>query len=163
MKFEIVELSELSGSKATIYSIFVDDDNKTLFENFMIENLREFPDEINSKVETLNQISTKFGAIRHFFKENEGKLGNLVCALYDSPNSNLRLYCIRFGTTVILLGGGGHKPKSIRALQESEKLKTETYLLREVSDLIFRKMKEKKIYWINDYELGGDLILDTDE
>jgi L-rhamnose mutarotase len=58
MKFEIVELSELSGSKATIYSIFVDDDNKTLFENFMIENLREFPDEINSKVETLNQIST---------------------------------------------------------------------------------------------------------
>jgi L-rhamnose mutarotase len=42
MKFEIVELSELSGSKATIYSIFVDDDNKTLFENFMIENLESF-------------------------------------------------------------------------------------------------------------------------
>jgi hypothetical protein len=75
----------------------------------------------------------------------------------------LRLYCIRFGTTVILLGGGGHKPKSIRALQESEKLKTENYLLREVSELTFRKMKEKEIYWINDYELGGDLILDTDE
>jgi len=24
-------------------------------------------------------------------------------------------------------------------------------------------MKEKEIYWINEYELGGDLILDTDE
>jgi hypothetical protein len=163
MKFEIVELSELSGSKATIYSIFVDDDNKTLFENFMIENLREFPDEINSKVETLNQISTKFGARRHFFEENKGKLGDLVCALYDSPNSNLRLYCIRFGTSVILLGCGGYEPKSMRALQESEKLKTENYLLREVSELIFRKMKKKEIYWINVCELGGDLILDNDD
>jgi hypothetical protein len=129
----------------------------------MIENLREFPDEINSKVETLNQISTKFGARRHFFKENKGKLGDLVCVLYDSPNSNLRLYCIRFGTSVILLGCGGYEPKSMRALQESEKLKSENYLLREISELIFKKMKEKEIYWINDYELGGDLILDTDE
>ena len=41
MKFEIVELSELSGSKATIYSIFVDNENETLFENFMIKNFKE--------------------------------------------------------------------------------------------------------------------------
>ncbi len=36
--------------------------------------------------------------------------------------SNLRLYCIRLGSAVVILGGGGHKPKTIRTLQDDTKL-----------------------------------------
>ena len=163
MKFEIVELEDLSGPKASIYSVIIDNDALTLFDKFLIENESLYYQEVDSIFETLDQIAFKHGARRTYFKENEGKLGDLVCALYDTPNSNLRLYCIRFGTTVIILGGGGYKTKSIRALQEDVKLTQENYLLRKISELIYQKMKEEDIFWVNEMELGGNLIIDTDE
>ncbi len=163
MKFEIVELEDLSGNCASIYSVIVNDENETLFDKFLKENESIFFDEINSIFDTLSQIAHYHGARRQYFKENEGKLGDLVCAIYDTPDSNLRLYCIRFGTTVIVLGGGGYKSKKIRALQEDPKLTQENYLIKKLSELIYQKMKEKEIFWKNEFELDGNLIIDTDE
>lgn len=163
MKFEIVELDNLSGLEATIYSVIIDDDSETLFDKFLNENKTTFKEELVTIIAILDEIAQRNGARRSYFKENEGKLGDLVCALYDTPLSNLRLYCIRFGTTVIILGGGGYKPKNIRALQEDDKLTKENYLLRQISALIYQKMKEGEIFWENEMELGGNLIIDTDE
>lgn len=163
MKFEIVELAGLSGSKATIYSLMVDDDEATLFDHFIEQNDNLFPKEIDSIFETLQKIGERYGAARHFFKENEGKLGDLVCALYDQPHSNLRLYCIRLGNAVIILGGGGHKPKSIRTFQENSGLTDANYLLRKFSKLLYEKIREGEIYWENDTELAGNLIIESDE
>ena len=163
MKFEIIELTRLSGNKATVYSLLINDEELTLFDKFIEENDDNFSDEIDSIFDTLNKIGQKFGAKREFFKENEGKLGDLVCALYDTPNSNLRLYCIRLGNAVIILGSGGYKPKTIRALQEDAKLTQENYLLRQFSELLHHKMLEGEIYWNGDMELNGNLIIDTDE
>ncbi|UVR14472.1 hypothetical protein [Parabacteroides distasonis] len=68
-------------------------------------------------------MATKTGAAEHFFKLNEGKPGDGVCALFDSPDKKLRIYCIRFANVAIVVGGGGYKPKNIRAYQESSSLK----------------------------------------
>jgi hypothetical protein len=163
MKFEIVELENLSGSKATFYSVLVDDDSETLFEKFYEENKNTFREELKSIVKTLDTIALDNGARRSYFKENEGKLGDLVCALYDTPKSNLRLYCIRLGNTVIILGGGGQKIKTIRALQEDVKLTEENYLMRKLSELLYKKIKEGEIYWQDEMTLSGNLIIDTDE
>jgi hypothetical protein len=163
MKFELVELTRLSGKKATFYSLILDDEEMTLFDKFIEENDAEFSDEIDSIFDTLTKIGKKYGAAREFFKENEGKLGDLVCALYDTPHSNLRLYCIRLGNAVIILGNGGYKSKTIRALQESPKLKKENELLRVFSELLHKKMLDGDIYWNGDMELNGDLIIETDE
>lgn len=38
MKFELVELADLSGPKTTIYSIYIDEDESTLFDIFLDEN-----------------------------------------------------------------------------------------------------------------------------
>lgn len=163
MKFELIELENLSGPKATFYSVLIDDDSETLFEKFYQENKDTFRDELRSIVKTLDIIALENGARRNYFKENEGKLGDLVCALYDTPKSNLRLYCIRLGSTVIILGGGGQKAKSMRALQEDVKLTQENYLMRKLSDLLYKKIKDGEIYWENDMTLSGNLIIDTDE
>jgi hypothetical protein len=163
MKFEIVELEDLSGKYATIYSVIVNGDSETLFDKFLNENKDAFRSELKTIIGTIEDISHKNGARRHYFKENEGKLGDLVCAMFDTPNSNLRLYCLRFGTTVIVLGGGGYKSKEIRALQEDPKLTSENYLIRGISEMIYQKMKNEDIFWKNDYELGGNLIIDADE
>ncbi|MEX0988167.1 MAG: hypothetical protein WD052_11880 [Bacteroidales bacterium] len=102
-------------------------------------------------------MATKTGAQEHFFKTKEGKPGDQVCALYDTPEKNLRLYCIRMGNTVIILGGGG--PKTTRTLQKDPKLKKENYIIREVSEVIKQKMISRKLRFSDDeLELIGELI-----
>ena len=164
MKIELVKLSQYSGIKATFYSIFIDDAETTLFDQFLEENEDNFLDEIEDILYRISLIANRTGARKNMFKENEGSLGDLVCALYDMPNSNLRLYCIRLGSSIIVLGGGGHKPKSIRALQEDTKLTSENKLMRIISDIISTETKERSIYWsANEMELLGNLTFETDE
>jgi hypothetical protein len=163
MIFELVELIEFSGPKTTIYSLYLEDENQTLFDKFLADNIEKHRQEILSILDKLNKMSQKFGAERMFFKENEGKLGDLVCALYDSPDSNLRLYCIRLGKTIIILGGGGYKSKLIRALQEDPTLTKENLLMRKFSEILGRKMKDRDIIWKDEMTLDGNFIIDTDE
>jgi hypothetical protein len=163
MKYRIIKLKQLSGKKATFYTAILEGEEKSLFERFLEENQNNFPDELIDIVDRLGVMANHVGAIKPFFKENEGRFGDLVCALYDSPKANLRLYCLRLGNAVIILGGGGHKPKAIRAFQEDDKLSKENSLMRLISKLLYQKMKEGEIFWLNDLELGGDLTLGTDE
>ncbi|CAN1533101.1 hypothetical protein MCERE19_01456 [Spirosomataceae bacterium] len=145
MKWRLEKIAQLSGNKASVYSIVIDDENETLFEKFLSENKTIFKSEISDIVQRLRTIGFKTGAREIYFKKDEGTLGDGVCALYDNPHSNLRLYCIRYGTQIVVLGGGGHKPKTIRAFQESDKLKQENYLLRKISKEITTLLKEHEM------------------
>jgi hypothetical protein len=164
MKFSLQKIPRLSGHRASIYTIWSEDDEETLFEQFSRENITDFPDEVNDILQRLHTIGHKTGAREQYFKLNEGNIGDGVCALYDNPDKNLRLYCIRNGTVNIILGGGGEKPKPMIKLQESDKLKDENYFLRAVSKLILERIKEREIrYSKNDMDLEGNLIFeDTD-
>lgn len=163
MKYELVKLPQFSGNKASVYTFKITEKNVTLFENFVKENVDSFKSEIIDIFNTIKTIGNKTGARVNFFKEFEGRLGDGVCALYDSKSKNLRLYCIRFGMDLIILGGGGFKPKNIRALQENSKLTDENNLLRWLSTEITKRQKDKDLRFINDYfDFEGDLIF-TDE
>lgn len=90
--------------------------------------------------------------------------GDGVCALHDMPNSNLRLCCIRYGNSLIILGGGGPKSKQIRALQENNKLTKENYLLRRLSIEITNRTTEGEISFTNEgMDLEGNLNFYDDE
>lgn len=151
MKFQLVEVNNLSGKKATIYSIKLDGEKKNYFEKFISENFLEYKNEVSNIANRLRTIGHKTGAVEGFFKQKEGTLGDLVCALYDMPNSNLRLYCVRFGHGVVVLGSGGLKPKNIRALQESEKLEEENYIVRFVSEKLCEALRTKQLRYNADY------------
>lgn len=161
MKFEIVELLDFSRYKAGVYTIVINDDY-SLFDNFIQENRPIFSNEIDdilSKIETIGHIT---GAREHLFKPNEGTLGDGICALYDNPDKKIRLYCIKYGSTTIILGGGGHK--NVRTLQEDPKLKYENYLLRKISKLITQSIKAGDIKWSDDgIRLMGNLTIQDDE
>lgn len=164
MKFKIGKLSQFNGNKAGIYSVYLEDKQKTLFQCFLEENVIAFKSEIidiNKRISAINRI---VGAEKHFFKFDEGKPGDGVCALYDTPAKNLRLYCIRNGNAMIILGGGGPKPKSVRKLQDDPKLKEENYLLRKISALIAERTREGEIRFSEDgTELYGNLEFDDQE
>lgn len=164
MKFEIVKLNKFSGNKCGVYSIFIDDEQKSLFDRFLGENKILFKHEIQNILERLKTINSITGARENFFKLNEGNPGDGICALFDIPDSNLRLYCIRYGNSLIILGGGGEKQKSVKALQEVDKLKEENYLLREISAQIANLIKEKEITFSDDgTEITGELEFENYE
>lgn len=164
MKCKLVKIGRLSGNKASVYSVIMEGNSVTLFDQFVLENKTTFKSEIKDIALRLQTIGQKTGARETFFKLNEGKPGDGVCALYDHPNSNLRLYCIRYGNDIIILGSGGHKPKSGRAFQEVEKLEKENYLLRKLSELITERLKDDELRFSDDdLSLEGNMIFDEDE
>lgn len=161
MEFELVKIEELSGKKASIYTVVLDGEDDSLFDRFLSENSATFKSEILDILARLRAIANNTGAREGFFKTNEGKPGDGICALFDQPGSNLRLYCIRFGQELIILGGGGPKSKSIRAFQEDEKLEAENYRLREIAQQIMKALREKDIRFSRDFlDFEGDLIFE---
>lgn len=156
MKIKLVKLGQLSGSKASVYGLWFEEQQKTSLEIFLEENKNTFLSELNDIVTRLRTMGNKTGAREHFFKLNEGKLSDGVCALFDNPNKKLRLYCIRYGALIIIVGGGG--PKTVKKLQENEKLKSENFLLRKLSAQITMRITEKDIqYTRNKMDFTGNL------
>lgn len=158
MNYKLVKIVELSGNKASVYSLYTENEKCTLFEKFMREYSISFKSETIDILKRLKSIASKEGAREQYFKTREGKPGDLVCALYDRPNSQLRLYCIRLGGSLIILGSGGHKPKTIRALQSDPKLSSENSLMIKLSGELLHRVRSKEILYVNDYmDLEGDL------
>jgi hypothetical protein len=162
MHIRLVKLKQLSGNKSSIYSIYIFSEQKTSFDIFLIENKSLFLDELNTILERLNTIGHKTGAREQFFKIGEGKPGDGVCALYDDPNKKLRLYCIRYGNLLVIVGGGGQK--KVKTLQEDKKLKAENYFLRKLSGLIKKRMDDGEINFSDDYmDFEGNLEFNDED
>jgi hypothetical protein len=148
VNYEIVELQPYSGSEAKVYSLIPMGEDETLFEMFVDEYKVEFKNEIKDIIKTIYQIGHTTGARSSFFKQHEGKYGDFVCALFDVPEKNLRVYCIRFGMVA----------EGVRAWQDDEKLSKEANLMIEYAKDILQRMDEGDLYWSKDRtELQGNL------
>ena len=160
-KYKLVKLSNFSGKIASIYSVYIEDLKKTLFDVFLEENKNSFKSELKDIVRRIRVIGHITGAREQFFKLNEGRPGDGVCALYDE-DKKLRLYCIRYAKQLVIIGGGGEK--SVQTLQEDEKLKKENFLLKEISKRITERIKEDEINYTNDYmDFEGNLEFNTED
>ncbi len=158
MNFSLVEIEELSGEKLKVYSILTEDDEEdcyTLYDRFIDENSTEFETEVVDITNRIEVMAHHTGLRDDFVKPDEGNLGDGIYALYDKPNSNLRLYFIRFGNVAIVLGNGGHKPKSIRSLQQNPILKDANFFLRKVSAVLNTAVQEGSLS-ISDEGLESD-------
>jgi putative component of toxin-antitoxin plasmid stabilization module len=147
------------------YSVIIENDDCTLFDHFVQENSTDHSTEVKFIVNRIYQIGHSTGARTNFFKQAEGKPGDGVCALYDDENSKLRQYCIRYGSLVIILGGGGPKPTNIRSWQQDSKLKTEAERIICISKDIMKRIKDGDLYWSTDGTrlLGNLKISDNEE
>lgn len=153
VNYRIVKLDDLSGDEASFYTVYLENEKTTLFEKFLAENVAAHREEIIFITGRLRAMAGKLGAREQYFKHKEGSPGDLVCALYDEPERNLRLYCIRFGKNCVLLGGGGYK--EVDAWQDDPKLSLEAQWMKKVSSDIYKKIQEGEIRWSYD---GFDLI-----
>lgn len=136
MKCKLVLHRELSGDYSTIYSIHLEGSKNDKLTEFLLENLAIYPSEVKEILSRLRIIGKKAGAEEDFFKHNEGNPGDGVCALFDRKNSKLRLYCIRYGKQIVVVGSGGHKPKNTRTYQDDPKLNKENKIIKIISKSI---------------------------
>lgn len=158
MNYEIVELESFSGNQAKVYSIVPEGATETLFEKFLSEFENIFREEVKDILKTIYQVGHTTGAKSSYFKPYEGKYGDFVCAMFDLPDKNLRLYCMRFGTVAIILGGGAHKPKEIKSWQQDTKLSKVAIEMIRYANEILKQIDNGEIYWSADKtELEGNL------
>jgi hypothetical protein len=154
---ELIALEEFEGEKARIYSVYIAEWDTTLFDRFLEEH-EHFEDEIKSMVTRLELMAATFGVRDQWLKPDEGPPQNHVVALFDVPDSKLRCYAIQFGKVLLILGGGGEKPKTIRRFQESPKLTRENTMMQQVSEIIHSLLKNGQIQWSDDLmDLTGNL------
>lgn len=158
MNYEIIQLDEFSGSKATIYSALPEGEELTLFDRFVEEYNKDFQVEIVSIADLLEDMGCKYGVRENLIKTKEYKPGDGIVALYDNPDKNLRLYGIRYGSAILVLGSGGIKSKDIMAWQENPKLTKEVEIVIKISEGISQRIKDKVIKFSADgLELLGNL------
>ena len=161
MKCRLKKITHLSGNKATIYSVVIGDGDKSLYELFLAENFILYKSEIIDINKRLQIIGKQTGARDIYFKLNEGSPGDGIVALYDDPKKKLRLYCIKYGTQIVVIGGGG--PKNVKSLQEDPKLKDENYFLRWLSQQITLRQNFDLRFSKDGLDFIGDLEIEDDK
>ncbi len=163
VKVNLVKLEEFISDKVHFYSVRVDDDELSLFEQFVAENITIHRKEVMDILMRLEAMGSTHGARENYFKLNEGKPGDGVAALYDSPNKNLRLYCIRYGSQTVILGNGGLKKKNIRAYQDDITLEKKVECMINISRLIRECMKDKDFIINNDGTIACKVTMEDYE
>lgn len=159
MKSKLVRLQRLSGDKASIYSIVTENSELPFLDHFIQEHLEIFSQDLISIVSRLKSIGNTVGALDIYFKLDEGlKWNDLVCALFDIPDKNLRLYCIRLNEKIVVVGNGG--PKNVRTWQEDPKLHKEVHEMMHYSSIIRKKIADGSLrISSNGLRFEGDLML----
>lgn len=141
MNFDITEMEDLSGDMAHIYSVTLEDETKTLLEQFFEENA-DHDKELNRILEKLITMGKHTGCQRDFFKHEEGKPGDGVAAL---RMGRMRLYCLYFDKTAVFFGSGGYKPAEARAYQDDEELNAKAEQMIEIAKKINQAIKDRDI------------------
>lgn len=104
-------------------------------------------------------MANKTSALEVFFKLNEGlDADDKVAALYDVPDREMRLYCIRISEKIVILGGGA--PKYVRAWQHDLKLRNAVEEMMFISRLVHDKIDSGELYFSeDDLFFKGNLFL----
>ena len=120
---------------ASFYT-FIDND-KDAFGEFLSNNAQKYESELLGILGRLKNMGVKNGALRGYFKLDEASNNDekIVC-YYDVPDSKLRIFCIRFSVHLVVLCGGGAKPKTIISWQQSNVLRKAAESSMNVSKLI---------------------------
>lgn len=155
MECKLKKVERLTGVACTIYSIYVEEWEETLFDRFLRENRSSFKNELKDIVSRLQTIGHEEGYREAYFKVEEGSPWDGVCALYDTPSKRLRLYCIQFGKEILIVGGGGEKSEETRALEEDPTLNYYHTLMQSASAELYQKIRERELR----FSTGGDYFL----
>lgn len=149
-----VELYEEADS-VNFYTIRFDGEEKTEFDKFISEFMgkKEFEDDLQIITRWIDNIA-KRGALERYLRP-ESKMSDDVSAI-PIEVSKLRLYCLRISDNILILGNGGHKPKSQRNYNTDPHLNSCVEILANLDKNIKARKNQNRII-IHGKTISGDL------
>ncbi len=130
--------------KVNFYTIRYEESQNSIFEDFMLSyEESDHYENLQRLLSWLENIS-KIGALERKFRTHEGKYGDSVCAL-PAAESDLRLYCLRKSNSILIIGGGGVKPPSVKTYNEIPELDNAVALLQRIDFLLNERIKQGQV------------------
>jgi hypothetical protein len=160
VRSKLRKLDTYSGEMASLYTVMLELPGgaiTTKLDQFYETYREDYTTELMEIVRRLKSLGNITGCTENFFKLDEGlDPDDLVCALYDLPEINLRLYCIRLNDHITILGSGG--PKTTRTWQQDKNLEREVHAMMDVSRIVRTKLENGDLRMSADHlKLEGDL------
>lgn len=154
MKKKITIIPFEEHDACNLFSICIDDDECEMmkFANKLIKD--EKRDDLQKIAHQFTKIG-EFGAEERFFRP-AGKFKDNVWELprHYIVKSNYRLYCLRYGTSVVILGNGGLK--ETRTYQEEPELHEFVMMLQAIDEKI-KQLVNKGELMIANKQITGKL------
>jgi hypothetical protein len=154
------------------YSVSLDDNEKTLYQEFVDKHTIENKDKLYHIQKWLKLIGQKYGAQNRFFR-NEAQIADTSalppkgiklepCYVEKEQKkaNNLRLYCFKANPNVVFLFSGDIKTK--QTAQECPNVQSHFDLANTLTKAIDNAFREKDIVWNEDCTLiscSEDFIL----
>lgn len=156
MKIKLVKVKGISGDAAVVYTVERVYD-KTRFINDFFFNYRDvaYKIEVQAINRTLRLMGSSYGVRENWVKGAQGKLGDGACYIkYPKFISNhsprtARLYCIRYGTEIIIVGSGCIKPIDKNSTQQVPECENERTIIEKLSKLISARIADGEISFKN--------------
>ncbi|MEN8185961.1 MAG: hypothetical protein ABFR05_02395 [Bacteroidota bacterium] len=154
------------------YSVSMDDNDTSLFEEFINRQQIENKNKLDHILNWLKFIGDKYGAQSHFFRPEAETADTSALppkGIDRKPQytefgkkkaNNLRLYCLRANDSVVFLFSGDIKTS--KKAQNCPNVKPHFKLANQLTKSIDNAFKEKEIIWTNDFtqiEFNKDLKL----
>lgn len=138
-----------SGRICNLYTIQIQNEPENEFEKFLNDPEIKSSEDFLPLLAHIENISNELGAREHYFKKKESKYLDNVEAL---PRGEIRLYCMRFGNAILILGSGGIK--RTRTTQEDHKLSRSIDVLAYADKKIYERILSKEIQAIGNVLIG---------
>ena len=138
MKFSIINIKELSGDKALVYSVKYENKEVSELQNFLYKFQDTHQDLLHNIFQRIHLISKRNGVQSSFFKRESPESHNVYRLL---KTKELRVYCIMFDNIVLLFGSGGIKKSGTKKLNENPSLEAEVERLMKIEDVVRFQIK----------------------
>ena len=139
MALRLKRLNIYSGEKASIYTVYDSDTKDCPYKEFIETWSPEHDEKLINFAARLEAMGNQTGVKDEFLLLNENEtagVGDNVCALYDRPFKEMRLYCVKISEKILILGSGGPKPSHIVAWQDCRNLSRAARFMIFVSEAI---------------------------
>ena len=137
MKREVEIVLVEQGDGGTLYSLRFDGEKETELAKFLQSQLLREEKGFNEIVQRLSSMTDSLGFREQFFEMNEGSRTDSVAAL---KRGRIRLYCLRWSTSLLNVGTGG-----LKTAQKDMTLRHIVPELQELDKLIMMRMRSGDI------------------
>lgn len=140
VEFEVIPLEAFSGPQCGVYTVRLNGETEDEFTRFFNEHRVKSTKKLQRMLLRIKDFGRN-GARASYFKPNEGAPGDGVVAMWIE---DLRLYCIWWGTDLVLLGNGDLK--FTKTWNEDPNLSKHVKLMMKVSAMIFEREQDGEMY-----------------